>query len=83
MVIVGRAADLPTILEALNPTASIEGAGQSIRLDDPPGARSTDGRVAWVDSRWGEAEREWIEIRGAGLVTVLDDMPSNWVSLSL
>ena len=82
MVIVGKAVDLPAILEALNPTASIEGASIGIRLDDPPGARSTDGRVAWVDSRWGEAEREWIEIRGAGLVTVGDALPGDWVAVS-
>lgn len=78
MVILGQLADLPAILEALNPSGSIEGSGQSIRLDDPPGAVSADGRCAWVDGRWGEAEREWFTVRGAGLVEVRDGVPEGW-----
>lgn len=79
MVIVGLVSKLPAILEALNPSGSIEGAGQSIRLDDPPGAVSADGlRCAWVDGRWGETEREWFVARGAGLVDVLDALPAGW-----
>lgn len=50
-----------------------------MQMVDPPGAVSADGlRCAWVDGRWGEAERAWFVERGAGLVEVLDGVPVGW-----
>jgi hypothetical protein len=77
MVILGQASDEAVIREALDPTASIEQGSSAVRLAG--GVRSTDGRIAWAHP-FGEDVVEWVGIRGAGLVTVLDGMPVDWVA---
>ena len=76
MVIIGKVSDEAAIRLALDPTASIEQGSVAVRLAG--GVKSKDGRIAWIHP-WGEDVVAWLGIRGAGLVTVLESMPVDWV----